>query len=115
MVILWTDAPFLAHAGYTDLSIDIVKKKWDSMPSGRRLILFAPNGNYYSNGGDWRELDGWKNVIHETDLISGFNNFEYILKSIIGELTSKAKAFGGQQLPPFFPSCFNAYLVLGIQ
>ena len=92
MVILWTDAPFLAHAGYTDLSIDIVKKKWDSMPSGRRLILFAPNGNYYSNGGDWRELDGWKNVIHETDLVSGFNNFEYILKSIIGELTSKAKA-----------------------
>ena len=62
------------------------------MPSGRRLILFAPNGNGYSNGGDWRELDSWKNVIHETDLESGFNNFSYILKSIIGELTGKSKA-----------------------
>ena len=92
VVILWTDAPFLAHTSYTDLSVSYIKEKWDAMPSGRRLILFAPNGNGYSNGGDWRELDSWKNVIHETDLESGFNNFSYILKSIIGELTGKSKA-----------------------
>ena len=91
VIILWTDAPYLAKAGYTDLTVDALKSKWDAMPSGRRLILFAPNGNYDSNGGDWRNLDGWTNLIHETNLTSGFYNFEYILKSIIGELTSKVK------------------------
>ena len=61
------------------------------MPSGRRLILFAPRGSYDSNGGSWSNLDSWKNLIHETDLTNGFNNFQYILDSIIGELTSKSK------------------------
>lgn len=91
VIILWTDAPYLATADYTDLTVDVLKKKWDTMPSGRRLILFAPNGNSDFNGGDWRNLDGWTNLIHETNLTSGFNNFGYILESIIGELTSKVK------------------------
>jgi hypothetical protein len=90
VVILWTDAPYLIGT-YANVTLDEVATEWNAMPSGRRLILFAPNGNGYSNGGDWRNLDGWKNLIHETDLYSGFNNFEYILKSIIGELTSKAR------------------------
>lgn len=91
VIILWTDAPYLDKAGYTDLTVDALKSKWDAMPSGRRLILFAPNGNSDFNGGDWRNLDGWTNLIHETNLTSGFHNFEYILESIIGELTSKVK------------------------
>ena len=92
VIILWTDVPYLVGEAYTDLTTDIVKSKWDAMPSGRRMILFAPNGTYGSNSGDWAVFDDWKNVIHETDLSSGFNDFEYILKSIIGELTSKGKA-----------------------
>lgn len=91
VVILWTDAPYLTGS-YSSVSISGLQSKWNSMPSGRRLILFAPYGNSYSNGGDWGVFDDWKNVIHESDLESGFYNFEYILKSIIGELTSKAKA-----------------------
>ena len=93
VVILWTDAPYLVGPSYTSLTVSDIKAKWDAMPSGRRLILFAPNGNGgYDNGGSWNEFDGWKNLIHETDLYSGFYNFEYILKSIIGELTSKEGA-----------------------
>ena len=92
VIILWTDAPYLIGSYYSDITLEGLKAKWDSMPSGRRLILFAPNGSGYYNGGDWAALDGWTNLIHETDLSSGFNNFEYILKSIIGELTSKGKA-----------------------
>ena len=89
-IILWTDAPYLTGT-YSSVTVGGLKSKWDAMPSGRRLILFAPYGNEFSNGGDWAVLDGWKNLIHESDLTSGFNNFDYILKSIIGELTSKAK------------------------
>lgn len=48
-------------------------------------------GNDYSNGGDWGVFDSWKNVIHDSDLYSGFDDFDYVLKSIIGELTGKAK------------------------
>lgn len=89
VVILWTDAPYLIGS-YSDVTLDNVAAQWNTLPSGRRLILFAPNGRgYESNGDSWGNLDGWKNLIHETDLYSGFNNFQYILKSIIGELTSK--------------------------
>jgi hypothetical protein len=94
VVILWTDAPYLVGSSYTDLTADDVQGIWNAMPSGRRLILFAPNGAGYYNGGSWGNLDSWKNVMHETDLYSGFNNFKYILKSIIGELTSKSRATG---------------------
>lgn len=91
VIILWTDAPFLTGS-YSSVTVSDLETKWDAMPSGRRLILFAPYGNGYDNGGDWAALDEWTNLIHESDLTSGFNNFEYILKAIIGELTSKAKA-----------------------
>lgn len=92
VVILWTDAPYLIGSSYSGIDFDALKAKWNTLPSGRRLILFAPNGTYDDNGGSWENLDGWTNLIHETDLTSGFNNFDYILKSIIGELTSKAKS-----------------------
>lgn len=88
VVILWTDAPYLIGS-YSDITLDELHTQWEDMPSGRRLILFAPYGNGYYNGEDWYNLDGWKNLIHEDDLYNGFGNFEYILKSIIGELTSK--------------------------
>lgn len=94
VVILWTDAPYLVNTEtdtYSDVTVDALKAKWNTLPSGRRLILFAPNGNGDYNGASWENLDGWTNLIHETDLYSGFNNFDYILKSIIGELTSKGK------------------------
>lgn len=92
VIILWTDAPYLVGTNYTSLTVEALKEKWDEMPSGRRLILFAPNGTGYStNAGDWRLFDDWKNVIHSTDLSNGFNNFDHILESIIGELTSKEK------------------------
>ena len=92
VIILWTDAPYLVGTSYTSLTVNDIKNKWNNMPSGRRLILFAPYGASYSNAGNWNALDDWTNVIHEDELDKGFNNFEYILKSIIGELTSKAPA-----------------------
>ncbi len=91
VVILWTDAPYLIGE-YSSVTLPSLQALWDEMPSGRRLILFAPYGNGYFNGGDWEKFDTWTNVIHESDLYSGFYNFEYILKSIIGELTSKASS-----------------------
>lgn len=91
VVILWTDAPYLIGS-YSNVSLSSLASQWNSMPSGRRLILFAPYGTSDENGDSWGNLDGWTNLIHESDLYSGFNNFDYILKSIIGELTSKAKA-----------------------
>lgn len=91
VVILWTDAPYLIGS-YSDVSLSSLASQWNSLPSGRRLVLFAPYGAENWNGGSWGDLDGWTNLIHESDLTSGFNNFDYILKSIIGELTSKTKA-----------------------
>ena len=91
MVILGTDAPYLIGS-YSDVSLSSLASQWNSLPSGRRLVLFAPYGAEDWNGGSWGDLDGWTNLIHESDLTSGFNNFDYILKSIIGELTSKTKA-----------------------
>lgn len=100
VIILWTDAPYLINndiGHFSDVELSELKAQWDAMPSGRRLVLFAPYGTVYDsyyghgyNSGDWGNLDSWKNVIHETDFYNGFNNFEYILESIIGELTSKA-------------------------
>lgn len=91
VVILWTDAPYLIGS-YSNVTLGSLTSQWSSMPSGRRLILFAPYGTDGSNSGSWGNLDGWTNLIHESNLSSGFNDFDYILKSIIGELTSKAKA-----------------------
>lgn len=99
VIILWTDAPYLVGS-YSDITLSALETQWDSMPSGRRLILFAPYGTSDYNGASWGNLDGWTNLIHESDLYSGFNNFDYILKSIIGELTSKAKAIKGKKQEP---------------
>lgn len=98
VVILWTDAPYLIGS-YSRVSLSALHSQWNSMPSGRRLILFAPYGTDGSNSGSWGDLDGWTNLIHETNLSSGFYNFEYILKSIIGELTSKAKTRSAAEKP----------------
>ncbi len=91
VVILWTDAPYLIGP-YSNVTLGSLTSQWSSMPSGRSFILFAPYGTDGSNSGSWGNLDGWTNLIHESNLSSGFNDFDYILKSIIGELTSKAKA-----------------------
>ena len=97
VVILWTDAPYLINSGYSDIVLSELEEKWNAMPSGRRLVLFAPYGyEDPSYSGDWGNLDDWTNLIHETDLTNGFNNFEYILKSIIGELTSKGRSETGR-------------------
>lgn len=97
VVILWTDAPYLVGESYTDLVISDAEYMWNSMPSGRRMILFAPNGTS-ANGGSWGELDTWANVIHETDLDTGFRDFEYILESIISELTGKARPASAKKM-----------------
>lgn len=89
VVIVWTDAPYLVGSEYTDLTLNDIHRLWNAMPSGRRMILFAPDGSV-DVGGSWNEFDTWTNVIHETDLTSGFSNFEYILESIIAELTGKS-------------------------
>ena len=98
VIILWTDAPYLIGS-YSNVSLSSLASQWNSMPSGRRLILFAPYGTNGSNSGSWGNLDGWTNLIHESDLYSGFSNFDYILKSIIGELTSKAKTRSMNRAP----------------
>lgn len=75
---------------FTTLTPEILRKKWDAMPTGKRLILFAPQGDYYyQNGGSWDVFDSWPNVIHEGYTSSSFGDFEYILESIVGELTGK--------------------------
>lgn len=104
VVILWTDAPYLVGDSYTSLTVPVVENMWNSMPSGRRFILFAPNGSFDSNGGDWANLDTWKNVIHLDNLSSGFGDLDYILENIIGELTGRSarsvSGFGGIKLVP---------------
>lgn len=91
VVILWTDAPYLVGSGYTSLTVAGLEPKWDAMPSGRRLILFAPNGTL-SNGGSWGELDSWTNVMHILDTATGFEDMDYVIDNIIGELTGKGKS-----------------------
>lgn len=90
VVILWTDAPYLVGEAYTALTVEDIKAKWDAMPTGRRMVLFAPTECYDSNGGSWAVMDDWKNVIRETNLWAGFSDMDYILEALIGELTSKA-------------------------
>lgn len=105
VVILWTDAPYLIGEEFTALTVEDLEAKWNKLPSGRRLILFAPNGTDY-NGGSWSNLDGWKNLIHETNLYSGFNDFRYILRAIIGELTSKGAP--ARKAAPAAPAKFKS-------
>ena len=91
VVILWTDAPYLMGSDYTDLTVEGVQTKWDDMPSGRRLVLFAPNGTQ-SNGGSWSDLDSWTNVMHLTNTATGFEDIDYVIENIIGELTGKGRS-----------------------
>lgn len=89
VIILWTDAPYLI-GGYSDINIDNLQMKWNELPTGRRLILFAPNGNSDFNGGDWRNLDSWKNVIHDINITAGFESMDYIINAIIDEMVGPA-------------------------
>lgn len=93
VVILWTDAPFLTGASYTNYTAEMVMAKWNTLSSGRRLIMFAPSGfsgDY--NSGNWDVFDGEKNVIHSTSLSASFSDFDYILDSIIEELIGRGDA-----------------------
>lgn len=92
VVILWTDAPYLVGASYTSLTPEMVIDKWNTLSSGRRLILFAPNYAGESNAGNWSVFDGQKNVIHSTSLSASFSDFDYILDSIIEELIGKGES-----------------------
>lgn len=92
VVILWTDAPYLSGSGYTDLTPEMVMDKWNTLSSGRRLILFAPDDCYDDNGGNWTVFDGKKNVIHSTSLSASFSDFGYILDSIIEELIGRGES-----------------------
>ena len=100
IVILWTDAPYkVINEGickddegkemFVAASYDQVKDLWAKMPTGRRMILFAPYGNSYSNGGDWAEMDEWKNVLHNTSSYASLSDFDKSLDYIISELTGK--------------------------
>lgn len=93
VVILWTDADFLSGEGYTSLTIEGVKAKWDAMPSGRRMILFAPNGNCQPYSSGWENMDSWTNVVHITDITRGFNDMGSVLDDIINELTGRGTTY----------------------
>lgn len=95
---------------YTAWSYEQVKALWDGLPSGRRMILFAPYGTWgNSNEGDWALMDDWKNVYHEQNSTESFNNFskslDYIIEEMIGkdkttDVSSGVKAFTApNQLP----------------
>lgn len=94
IVILWTDAPYLIGDSYTEYTSDMVLEKWNTLSSGRRLILFAPGDDTYHdyNGGHWSVFDGTKNIIHSTKLSSSFNDFDYILDSIVEEMIGKGES-----------------------
>lgn len=82
---------------YTTLTPEFLKRKWDAMPTGKRLILFAPiedESYFYGelNAGSWNVFDDWKNVIHEGYNSSSFGDFEYILEAIVGELTGRERS-----------------------
>ena len=116
VVILWTDAPYKTvnegiyqkedgdgewYDVYTPYAYDVVKATWDSMPTGRRMIIFAPYGCSYSNGGAWDLMDEWKNVIHEKNTTENLSNFGNSLDYIISELTSKeTRAFKFKDITP---------------
>lgn len=89
IVILWTDAPFQLGGGYSRYTLGQIQSLWDAMPSGRRMILFAPNGTTGTHSGNWSSFDSWSNVVHITDITRGFNNMGSVLDDVIGELTGR--------------------------
>ena len=98
VVILWTDATYKTvnegickdddgNPMFTARSYEQVQGLWDAMPTGRRMILFAPYGGKESNSGVWDDFDEWKNVMHKQNSTESFNNFDLSLDYIISELT----------------------------
>lgn len=103
VVILWTDAPYL-----TTMSVSSLLSRWNGMPEGKRLILFAPSGTGGdSNAGSWSAFDGWPNTIRHTNLSVAFTDFEYILDVVSGELNKarrKAMLMQDQEKTEFAPN-----------
>ena len=119
VIILWTDAPYktinegiyqklvvdekgdpvldefqnyVYEPMYTAYSYDEVYAMWNKMPTGRRMILFAPASTWgESNAGSWSNMDEWKNVYREENSYESFNDFGKSLDYIITELTGKEK------------------------
>ena len=101
VVILWTDATYKVvntniwggsdtKEGYRAFTYDEVYSLWNAMPTGRRMILFAPYGQSDASiDGDWRNFDSWKNVLHIESTESNLRNFGTSLDFIISELTGK--------------------------
>ncbi|MBR7029239.1 MAG: VWA domain-containing protein [Bacteroidaceae bacterium] len=99
--ILWTDASYkvvnsdiwagnASKEGYRAFAYDEVQGLWNAMPTGRRLILFAPYGQYDGTiDGDWRNFDAWKNVLHVENTYENLSNISISLDYIISELTGK--------------------------
>ncbi|MCR4614043.1 MAG: hypothetical protein K5778_08570 [Bacteroidaceae bacterium] len=82
----------IAKPMYQEYTYEQVKAMWDGMPTGRRMILFAPTGtNGYWNAGDWAAMDDWKNVVRNPN-ISDQTDFAKSLDTIIEELTGKVKS-----------------------
>ena len=82
----------VAKPMYQEYTYEQVKAMWDGMPTGRRMILFAPTGtNGYWNAGDWAAMDDWKNVVRNPN-ISDQTDFAKSLDTIIEELTGKVKS-----------------------
>lgn len=117
VVILWTDAPYktdnegicVDEAGnpmFVAYDYDAVKAAWDGMPTGRRMIIFAPETDGgYSNGGAWSNMESWKNVIREDSSYDNLTNFGNSLDYIISELTGKTnvrRTSISRRLPEYF-------------
>ncbi len=116
--ILWTDASYKVvntniwggneeKAGYRAFAYDEVYQLWDAMPTGRRMILFAPYGQFESSiDGDWQNFDSWKNVLHIESSYENLRNFGTSLDYIINELTSKESS--ESYMPAQFARMYSA-------
>lgn len=100
IVILWTDAAYKTVNGgicrdaegnemFTPYSYGEVQSMWNAMPSGRRMILFAPVGTSGYNYGSWSDVLDWKNVKWGGSAWSDLSDFSNSLDYIIEELTGK--------------------------
>ena len=80
----------VAKPMYQEYTYEQVKAMWDGMPTGRRMILFAPetDGGYW-NGGAWSNMESWKNVIRYNSSYENLTTFSNSLDYIIEELTGK--------------------------
>ncbi len=100
VIVLWTDAPYIDGEGLSRFTTEQIKDLWDSMPSGRRMILFAPTGKTSSSfSGSWDNMDEWENVVHLTDITRGFSDMGSVLDDIIGELTNRGESAPKKSAP----------------